>query len=168
MKQITITVPDNCELKKEGNIYTIVEKEKKLTYDDVADKIFPNGKYHYFIGASSDITEIGNLPSNYKLQNNCTSKKQAQKLLAINKLMNVAKYLNGDWQPDWSNHDKLKWFIDAHVNHYIDSDDVDTVSIYGSISHKLMSICFKSRELAQQAIEILGEETIRLALCADY
>lgn len=28
MKQITITVPDNYELKQNGNTYTIVEKEK--------------------------------------------------------------------------------------------------------------------------------------------
>jgi hypothetical protein len=29
-------------------------------------------------------------------------------------------------------------------------------------------IYFKSKELAQQAIEILGEETIKLALCTNY
>lgn len=29
MKEITIKVPDNCELKQDGNTYTIVEKKKK-------------------------------------------------------------------------------------------------------------------------------------------
>ena len=29
MKEITIKVPDNCELKQDGNTYTIIEKEKK-------------------------------------------------------------------------------------------------------------------------------------------
>lgn len=40
MKQITIKVPDNCELKQDGNTYIIVEKEKKLTYKDIAEKLF--------------------------------------------------------------------------------------------------------------------------------
>ena len=168
MKQITITVPDNCELKQDGNTYTVVEKEKKLTYEDIARELFEN-KTCFYIDTTGEIVIARELDSDIVEQfNNCKSKKQAQKLLAINKLMNVAKYLNGDWRPDWSNHDKLKWFIDTHVNHYIDSDDIDTVSIYGSVFHKLMGICFKSRELAQQAIEILGEETIKLALCTDY
>ena len=45
MKQITITVPDNCELKQDGNTYTIVEKEKKLTYDDIAKELFGNNRF---------------------------------------------------------------------------------------------------------------------------
>ena len=44
MKEITITVPDNCELRQDGNTYTIVEKEKKLTYEDVAKELFGNKK----------------------------------------------------------------------------------------------------------------------------
>ena len=167
MKEQIIQIPDNFEIKEiKDNKIILVEKEKKLTYEDVAKKLF--SKPSFYMDSCGNIESSESLANYANDSNNCTSKKQAQKLLAINKLMNVAKYLNGDWQPDWSNHDKLKWFIDAHVNHYIDSDDVDTVSIYGSISHKLMSICFKSRELALQAIEILGEETIKLALCTDY
>lgn len=26
---------------------------------------------------------------------------QIEKILAINQLMNIAKYYNGDWEPDW-------------------------------------------------------------------
>lgn len=159
MKQITITVPDNCELKQDGNTYTIVEKEKKLTYEDVAKELFGNKKDIHYIGEYGDIFKTKGKRI-YDL-NNCTSKKQAQKLLAINKLMNVAKYLNGDWQPDWNNKEEFKYHIYySNQNEELIIDRV--ISRQEHITH------FKSEELAKQAINILGEETIKLALCTDY
>ena len=111
MKQITITVPDNCELKQDGNTYTIVEKEKKLTYEDVARELFAN-KPCFYVDIVGKIVEATELDLSVVEQlNNCTSRRQAEKNLAINKLMNVAKYLNGDWQPDWNNKEECKYFI---------------------------------------------------------
>ena len=158
MKQITITITDNCELKKDGNTYTIVEKEKKVTYEDIARELFGSKNDIHYIGEYGDIfrTKAKHI---YDL-NNCTSKKQARKLLAINKLMNVAKYLNGDWQPDWKDIDESKYFISNY--------DAGTLDIDEDIVYQNSYIYFKSEELAEQAIEILGVETIKLALCTDY
>ena len=157
MKQITITVPDNCELIQDGNTYTIVEKEK-VTYEDIARELFENNENVYYVDDDGDI-------KNYLCEGdhinptNCVTKKQAKKLSAINKLINVAKYLNGDWQPDWIDATEFKYYLlienDGIKINYV--DDICCADIY-----------FKSRELAKQAIEILGEETIRLALCTDY
>lgn len=163
MKQITITVPDNCELKQDGNTYTVVEKEKekKLTYDDIARKLFCKDNLVAFIDVNGIINDVVNLnftDDDIIAPNSCTSKKQAEKLLAINKLMNVAKYLNGDWQPDWNRPDE-KYFI-------LSDNSVLTIQSVSSI--QCLDIYFKSEELAEQAIEILGEETIKLALCTDY
>lgn len=33
------------------------------------------------------------------------------KINAIDMLMNIAKYYNGDWKPDWKNPDSLKFYI---------------------------------------------------------
>lgn len=158
MKQITITVPDNCELKQDGNTYTVIEKEKKLTYNDVAKELFST--QCYYISPDSSITNAKILtnPDYIKDATNCTSKRQAEKLLAINKLMNVAKYLNGDWQPNWDNFDDEKWAIK------IEDDEIGVTRS----GYQYGDIYFISKGLAQQAIEILGEETIKLALCTDY
>ena len=158
MKEITITVPDNCELKQDGNTYTIVEKEKKVTYDDVARELFEDSENVYYIDDDGDIL-------NYFCEGdcinptNCVSRKHAEKLSAINKLLNVAKYLNGDWQPNWDDVNEYKWCF-RQRNGCID------LNFYMTISH--CPVYFKSEELAKQAIEILGEETIKLALCTDY
>ena len=159
MKQITITVPDNCELKQDNNTYTIVEKEKKLTYEDVVRELFCDRKDIHYIGEYGDIFKTKGKRI-YDL-NNCTSSKQAQKLIAINKLMNVAKYLNGDWQPDWSNLNERKYYI-----YYSNNDNA--IFISESVVNHSINIYFKFKEFAKQAIEILGKETIKLALCTDY
>lgn len=93
MKEIKITVPDNCELKQDGNTYTIIEKENNLTYESVSKDLFCKG--YWYINSIGHISKANTVITN---SNNCTSEKQARKLLAINMLMNVAKYLNGDWQ----------------------------------------------------------------------
>lgn len=157
MKHIVIKVPDNCELKQDGNTYTIVEKEK-LAYEDVSEKLFLNREVVHFNDAGEIETftcEVG-----HSYPTNCTSQKQAEKLLAINLLMNVAKYLNSDWKPNWKN-ETTKYYI---VYDYIDNklDISRACSINGSI------VYFKSEELAKKTIEILGEYTIKLALCTDY
>lgn len=159
MKEQIIQLPDNLEVKeiKDGKII-LVEKEKKLTYEDVARKLFGNREYIHYIGEYGDIFKTKGKRI-YDL-NNCTSSKQAQKLIAINKLMNVAKNLNGDWQPDWLNENMAKYFI------YLNTKEDINIDFWVSIHYS--SICFKTKELAQQAIEILGEETIKLALCTDY
>lgn len=158
MKEITIKVPDNCELKQDGNTYTIVEKEKKVTYNDIAKELFNNCCYYIdFDGSIVNVTSLSNTANDL---NNCVTKRQAEKLLAINELMNVAKYLNGDWQPDW-NSGECKYYISIEYINY--EFFIDCIGDF-----QAGSIYFKSKELAEQAIEILGKETIKLALCTDY
>lgn len=161
MKEQIIQLPDNLEVKeiKDGKII-LVEKEKKLTYEDVAKKLFFNNIDTF---CTSDVGSVLSYRcgSTYIDSNNCVSKKQAEKLLAINKLMNVAKYLNDGWQPDWEYVDENKYFI--FYNYKLNDIQIDSDLIY-----ETNCVYFKSKEVAKQAIEILGEETIKLALCTDY
>lgn len=137
-----------------------LNKPKKLTYEDVAKSLF-FGKLGVNY-ASSRAYEYSCACSSYNDYNNCTSEKQARKLLAINKLMNVAKYLNGsDWKQDWTNTIERKYYIYIAAN----EDKIKFES-----SNILLRECtyFKSKELAQEAVSILGEDTIKLALSTDW
>ena len=50
MKEQIIQIPDTLEIKEiKDNKIILVEKEKKLTYDYVANKLFPDGKIHFYI-----------------------------------------------------------------------------------------------------------------------
>lgn len=75
--------------------------------------------------------------------------------------MNVAKYLNGDWKPNWDEVDERKYFIYTCL---IDS----YIGVKSATIHMYDIVYFKSEELARQAIEILGEQTIKTALSTDW
>lgn len=158
INEIKIDVPEGTEAYLENNTIKFKPIEKKLTYRDIAKKLFKN-KETYYTDAYCNIKSIDGADVSCYDANNCTSEKQLKKLLAINQLMNVAKYLNGDWQPDWNNNQKSKYYI------FIYNGKID---ISNTALSNCLEVYFKSKELTQQAIDILGEETIKLALCTDW
>lgn len=158
-QSVKIIPPEGMEWYQEGNeIKFRPIKEKKPSYKDIARKLL-YGQTVWYINNWGKITSL--IAGDCYYPNNCTSKKQAEKVLAIIQLMNVAKYLNGDWRPDWLNYYTRKYYI------FIDTAN-NNISISHNDSYCNQYIYFKSQELAQQAIDILGEETIRLALSTDW
>lgn len=89
----------------------------------------------------------------------CPSDKHRQKLEAINKLMNTAKYLNGEWKSNWEDLNEYKHSI-IIIN--------ENITLDYNINRTNNIIYFKTKELALQALEILGEKTIKLALSTDW
>ena len=161
-KEVKIQVPEGYEIDKENSSFECIKFkpiEIAKTYKEVEDKLFLDVNKEYFIKAqSSDKNSIFNRKGIQFIQ--CCSDKQLEKIIAIAKLMNVAKYLNGeDWKPDWDNEDELKYFINKNrAGIYVSRNNCNNFSI----------VYFKTKEAAQQAIDISGEETIRLALSTDW
>ena len=121
--------------------------KKKITYEDVILNIRATN-----IGVSVQfgLTKIG---EDYFV----TSEEQLEQLLALNKLMNVAKYLNGDWEPDWKNKYEDKYCIGYDYS-------LLTLHVYRWTTTCNVGSWFKSIQLVNQAIEILGEEEVKKAL----
>ena len=137
-----------------------------LTYEDVANELFEN-KTGYVFDVHDCIKEFNFGNCGLPLPLNCTTKRQAEKLQAINMLLNVAKYLNGDWVPDWENfeEDKFCFLIDYENK---DEDEDAEINFICSEYENASPVYFRTKELAKQAIQILGEETIRTAFTTDY
>lgn len=93
--------------------------KNKLTYNDVIKK----------------------LKFNTDVNTKCTSGKQGEKLFAINKLMNVAKYLNDGWKPNWKNNKEYKYYLCMSY---------DKIQIEYMCCRYSDIVYFKSEELAQQ------------------
>ena len=155
-KEIKITVPEGYEIDKENSTFECIKfKKKGLTYEDVAEKLF-KGKETYFINnlGKVEIFTPGAVGASYA--NNATSEKQLQRLLAINKLMNVAEYLNDGWKPNWKD-STVKWYLLWQAcDEQLCTIDLSHIQYPGPV--------FKTQKLALQAIEILGEEEVKLAL----
>ena len=121
--QLTINIPEEMEIDLENSDLTkgIVKfKKKNITYEDILQVI--------------DSVKL-------RVSTYCIDK-----ILAISQLMNIAKYYNGDWKPDWSNIDKYKYYI--IYNGGDDTYEVDYNSIYTN-----SNIYFKNKEDAIAVID---------------
>ena len=158
MNKIEIEIPNNKEIDWEASAKQkqIVFKDKQLTYGDVCKELFKNGycyAYSHGILANGINMDMASSPLNAKTRH------QLECILAKNKLANVARCLNGGW----------KWELGSHEAFFImdRSYEENTINLcidkYTRYSERA-NVLFKSKESAKQAIEILGEETVKLAL----
>ena len=136
-------------------------RKKGLTYEDICPKVL--GMRFYCIDTCGGVgpfcihAEDENYEKLWYHPNNAKTKEQLQRLLAINKLMNVAEYLNDGWKPNWKDVQCSKWYI--YWNYCQNKFGIDLQHLEQSVN-----IYFKTPDLALQAIEILGEEEVKLAL----
>lgn len=137
------TAPDN----KEGN---------PITYDDICKKLFLKKKVYFASGKSIQLSTTD--ACSYNDIDNCASEAQAKRLIAFNKLQNIAKYLNGDWKPD---------FYGDHENWNICKDGDTFVAMYTKTLDKA-SVYFKNAELANKAIEIMGKDSLNDLFSTDW
>lgn len=108
--QLTINIPEGYEIDKENSTFKCIKFKpikKYLTYKEVAEKL--NKDTCFFI-------EKGKIQSyaqyaSYDNPGVANSYRQIEKILAINQLMNIAKYYNGDWKPDFNNKSTHKYVI---------------------------------------------------------
>ena len=123
--QLTINIPKGMEIDLEKSNLTkgIVKfKKKDITYDDILQECSTNF-------------------SGLRVRNHCIDK-----IIAISQLMSIADYFNGDWKPDWSNHNEAKYSIE--YNHYRDKFFVDPTSYFTSDG----CVYFKNRDSVESII----------------
>ena len=135
--QLTIDIPEGMEIDLENSDLAkgIVKfKKKDITYENVEDVL--------------------------KLGKNCKSiiinESNASKLVALSRLMNIAKYYNGDWKPDLDNSVKPKYYIKYNTGTY--TVDYNYTYNYGNIF-------FKNKE---DAIAVIYNPNFRDILDAVY
>lgn len=150
--EIKIVVPEGMEIDKENSTFECIKFKPKgsITYEEISKKLF-KGKHTYWIGSKEILSKPNYEGYTYNDGNLMPSRKQAEKLLALNKLFNVAQYLNS----------KVDNFEGVFIIMIEDND----IRIYHTLYDNAYGLpTFKTEELAKQAIEILREDTIKLAL----
>lgn len=99
--QLTIDIPEGMEIDMENSDFAkgIVKfRQSNITYKNIKDTL------NIEIDFKVIVVNINNI----------------SKLRAMNKLMNIAKYYNGDWKPNWSNSKENKYCIkfDYHKDRF--------------------------------------------------
>lgn len=122
-KEIKINIPEGYEIDKENSTFECIKLKpikKELTYEDVAEKLFSSSLF-----TLDTIGRIYHLcsPSSKFDKYNATSKKQLERLFALNQLFNIAEYYNRKNPKEenkiyYINFDKrnLEYFIQGHTN----------------------------------------------------
>ena len=86
--KIRIQAPEGMEIDKENSTFECIKfKPKKVTYDDIQNKIMPYTDTVF------------------------TTPMHKQKCITFRKLLEVAEYLNGNWKPNWNNQEQCKYII---------------------------------------------------------
>lgn len=162
MNTLEIEIPEGKEIdwKESEKQNRIILKDKQLTYEDICKKLFKNKEF-FFTNTTGVIESSSPTHNEYlaNAANNSTSYHQLECILAKNMLANVAKYLNGEWKPSYTSEGHYDaWVLFTTPN----KDYIGYVKI-GNCGFN-SNVLFKSKETAWQAVEILGKETIKLAL----
>ena len=152
-----ITLQDGQEVHISQESYDALAqavKPKELTYKKVAKKLFKE-EATYVIDTWGEVQKWEDVGDKYVDANNAVSENQCKQLLALNKLHNVAYYLNEGWVPDWSDTKQKKYSI-------VHDEEMNRIEIVINISmHHVGGVYFKSETLAERAIAILGEKSIK-------
>lgn len=138
-----------------------IEEHKRMTYADVCRELFRKRYFRYYNDPEAIIAAdaYDSLPKLRFNAGNATSKKQLLKLMAINRLMNVQKWIEKGWQPDWSKGEK--WFVSL-------LGESKEIQVRAQTYPCMSPVYFSSEANARKAIDILGEDVIRQALSTDW
>ena len=135
--------------KIEGDAETPDDKEgNPITYDDVLKELYYK-KTAYWV-SSSNIKHTTTGEGSYNDINNCASKAQCKRMVSFNKLQNIAKYLNNGWYPDFP----------GSNNYTICKNYACGYSLIGNRKCQAGAIYFRTKDLANEAIRLMGEESL--------
>lgn len=146
---VKIIPPEGYEIDKENSTFENIIFKKKCadSYESILEGLFHLQDYVYGENPGR-ISNIERFVKNRINQIVLNKQENYKRVVALTKLINVAEYLNRGKK------DNI-YFI------YIDSSNKIRFSIskntYGQV-------CFNTELLARTAVDILGEETIKLAL----
>ena len=135
--QLTIDIPEGMEIDLENSNLAkgIVKfKKKYITYDDILQECSTNF-------------------SGLRVRNHCINK-----IIAISQLMNIAKYYNKDWNPNWRSLEESKYYI-----YY--STRSNTYGVSNTSSTKYINIYFR---LYKDAKAVIDNPNFRSILDAIY
>lgn len=168
---VELPIPDNLQVficedgkpmirkKIEGDVVNKTPdaaEGKPITYDDICKELYFDKTAYWLSCTNISSTTVGE--TNYNDINNCTSIAQAKRVAAFIKLQNIAKYLNGGWKP---------CFDGNHQNWNICKDSDTFSAMYTRVIDKA-NVYFKSEDLTNEAIRLMGKESLDDLFSTDW
>lgn len=91
-KEFKVNIPEGYEIDTENSTFECIKFKPitNLTYEDIARSLFKDNPV-YFINTSGN---IGRTDEDFLDPNNAVNKRQLERLLAMNQLLNIVEYYN--------------------------------------------------------------------------
>ena len=156
IKEIKINIPEGYEIDKENSTFGCIKlKPKNITYEEICNNLFKE-RCGYSTDSCGKIIGDMLLEETYAEPNNAPTKYQLQRLLALNQLMNIARYYN--------NH---KYVRKGYMIVYNKEQEYYEVIESGNNYYKLTTIdpIFEKTEDAQAVIDNPNFRDILDTLC---
>ena len=151
-KELKIQVPEGCEIDKENSTFKCIKFKpikKNITYKDICKNLFNRDKVSFYI-TDRGIIDSDKIDYYAEDKNNATNKKQLERVLALNQLLNIAKYYNQIHAKE----DYKQYYIVYHMTIGYKVYCYDEGAIPG------MVVTFNKREDAQTVIDNPNFRTI--------
>lgn len=148
MKVITIEIPDDSEIIREGDIYRIRQVEVPRTWEELCK--CNNTGTKYYIDTFSQIQEISINCKDKNIERNknlCESREDAESILAITQLIRLRKAWVREWVPKESD---LVYYIYSKL-------DGDIRIGYIEVYTNHHTLTFPSETMAHQFVECFGD-----------
>ena len=151
-KEVKIQAPEGYEIDKENSTFECVKfkpLKKDITYQNVGEKIFSNNVFYINYKGEIEYYNQKDYPEDYDGhyydKNNATNRKQLEKLLALNQLLNIAEYYNS--------RNRIIKSSNMYIISY--STFMDEYQVCGNSSKVIfgVEVCFNNKEDAQAVID---------------
>lgn len=155
-KEIKINIPEGYEIDKENSTFECIKfKSKNITYEEICNNLFKE-ECGYFTDSRGKIIGDILLEETYAEPTNAPDRKQLERLLALNQLMNIAYYYNN-----------YNYVERGYMINYNKEQECYEVIGVGNAYYKLtaMDPVFKRTEDAQAVIDNPNFRSILDTLC---
>lgn len=146
-KEVKIQVPDGYEIDKENSTFERIKFKpikKYITYKDVCNKLFKKFQ-GYLISGYGEIEDFFYESDKFE-KNSATNRKQLDRLLALNQLLNITEYYNR--KSKITNGLRYKITYIEYTQHY----DIHFHNVGDDIEYGI-SVIFNRKEDAQAVID---------------
>lgn len=152
------------------------KENKPVTYHQIAKDLFKGSEpYYWNVNTDVEVEAIDSYECNadFEALFNCNTKAQVKRLMAFNKLQNIAIWLNDGWRPDFDDAEEDKYYI-SYNGGGVTSKDKDGEYLNFSVHSSSFDpaydamVYFKTEKLALEAIGIMGKNSLEDLFCTAY
>lgn len=136
-KEIKINIPKGYEIDKENSTFECIKfkpSKKHFTYKDICAKLFKKESPGYYVDPNGRV-QVTRAEAFITDPINAPIKKQLERLIALNQLMNIAYYYNGKQYMRvgyYIGYDKLKdvYFVEDLDNNFTQAAEITAMFMY--------------------------------------